>query len=37
MIQQNTEQRIKNYERELEQKLEAEKLALATSYERIRS
>ena len=35
-IQSNTEQRIKNYERELEQKLEAEKLALVASYERIR-
>ena len=35
-IQTNTEQRIKNYERELEQKLEAEKLGLVASYERIR-
>ena len=35
-ITSTTESRIKNYERELEQKLEAEKLALVQSYDRIR-
>ena len=36
MIRSNAEQRLTNFERELDQKLEAEKLTLAGSYERIR-
>lgn len=36
MIRQNAEQRLGNFERELEQKLEAEKLSLGGSYERMR-
>ena len=36
MIRQNAETRLTNFERELDQKLEAEKLQLAGSYERIR-
>ena len=35
-IRTNAEQRMANFERELDQKLEAEKLTLAGSYERIR-
>ena len=36
MIRANAEQRLANFEKELDHKLEAEKLALAGSYERIR-
>ena len=36
IIRQNADTRLTNFERELDQKLEAEKLQLAGSYERIR-